>query len=92
MFWRDCDCPVSCKVVVEGLAVGILVWAFSSDGRAPASHAGGRGIDTSNVHVFDFEVLVVDGSSGLRVFGFPCLCVLYNVAVWLCPYQVFVGL
>jgi hypothetical protein len=26
------------------------LWAFSSDGRAPASHAGGRGIDTLNVH------------------------------------------
>jgi hypothetical protein len=31
------------------VCVGCSVWAFSSDGRAPASHAGGRGIDTPNV-------------------------------------------
>ena len=29
--------------------------AFSSNGRAPASHAGGRGIDTPNVQSFAFN-------------------------------------
>ena len=36
-----------CVSCVDGKA---CLWAFSSDGRAPASHAGGRGIDTLNVH------------------------------------------
>lgn len=35
---------------VESRLVALMIWAFSSDGRAPASHAGGRGIDTPNVH------------------------------------------
>ena len=34
-----------------------LFWAFSSHGRAPASHAGGSGIDTRNVH---FRHLIAD--------------------------------
>ena len=32
------------------MLVVVFVWAFSSNGRAAASHAAGRGIDTSNVH------------------------------------------
>ena len=35
----------------------LLFWAFSSDGRAPASHVGGRGIDTSNVQSLVDEFL-----------------------------------
>ena len=46
--------------MLDSIRVGVewlLFWAFSSDGRAPASHAGGSGIDTRNVH---FMVLLLD--------------------------------
>ena len=48
----------------------LLFWAFSSDGRAPASHAGGSGIDTRNVH---FVLLLSD--------IFLCYCASLNVHV-----------
>ena len=46
-------CFVSLDIDRVGVVFGspvALFRAFSSDGRAPASHAGGRGIDTLNVH------------------------------------------
>jgi hypothetical protein len=51
MFWvRVCCCVLVCFERVDWAAVGARIWALSSNGRAPASHAGGRGIDTPSVH------------------------------------------
>jgi hypothetical protein len=47
-----CSCVVRVLVVLVLWCAHVLLRAFSSDGRAPASHAGGRGIDTPNVHFF----------------------------------------
>ena len=41
---RECAERVNCDAEL------IDVRALSSNGRAPASHAGGRGIDTPSVH------------------------------------------
>jgi hypothetical protein len=51
VFWvRVCCCVLVCFERVDWAAVGARIWALSSNGRAPASHAGGRGIDTPSVH------------------------------------------
>jgi len=35
---------------VDWCVFRVCIWALSSNGRAPASHAGGRGIDTPSGH------------------------------------------
>ncbi|KAE9054787.1 hypothetical protein PF007_g32529 [Phytophthora fragariae] len=51
-----CGCVV-CFERVDCAAVCVDVWALSSNGRAPASHAGGRGIDTPSVHFLRYTTL-----------------------------------
>jgi hypothetical protein len=48
--WLVGGVSVVCIERVDWCAVRVCIWALSSNGRAPASHAGGRGIDTPSVH------------------------------------------
>ena len=66
--WLFCGCGVE-RVV--------CVWeyvdrsrAFSSNGRAPASHAGGRGIDTPNVQSFAFCVLAIPYTDVIHLYTY----------------------
>ena len=63
---------------VDGLrncnAVSVDVWALSSNGRAPASHAGGRGIDTPSVHSLQQNDYGIDTLARLIIdLSFPIL-------------------
>lgn len=72
---------MSCKVpliVVEWRLDERPLWAFSSDGRAPASHVGGRGIDTSNVQ-FLLLLPTLLATSHLLPFALPIPCYSHNI-------------
>ena len=47
--------------------------AFSSNGRAPASHAGGRGIDTPNVQSFAFCVLALPYTDVIHLYTYTLI-------------------